>query len=61
MTPSETALSTYSTWQEGATAARAGKPISANPYDPIAYKYVVWVNGWVFATHLIAKENDEEL
>lgn len=60
--PSETARLTYSVWQSGATAAREGKPITANPWNPISYKFVAWINGWSFATHMMTIENqDEEL
>ena len=48
-----------SVWNEGATAARAGKPATACPYSPLSYDFVVWFNGWSFATHLKAKEDDE--
>lgn len=60
--PSETAALTYSVWQSGATAAREGKPITANPWNPISYKYVAWSNGWAFAKHMMTVEQqDEEL
>lgn len=48
-----------SVWNEGAAAARAGKPATACPYSPLSYDFVVWFNGWSFATHLKAKEDDE--
>ncbi len=48
-----------SVWNEGATAARAGKPASACPYNTLSYDFVVWFNGWAFATHMKAKEDDE--
>lgn len=50
-----------SPWQQGATAAREGKPFAANPYSTINHFHVSWGNGWLWATHQIAKENDEEL
>jgi ribosome modulation factor len=54
-------VSTYgsSVWQQGADAARAGKPASACPYATLDYRWVVWMNGWVMAAHLKAKEDDE--
>ncbi len=48
-----------SVWNEGAAAARAGKPATACPYSPLSYDFVVWFNGWSFATHMKAKEDDE--
>lgn len=48
-----------SVWNEGATAARSGKPASVNPYKPLDYNFVVWLNGWAYATHMQAKEDDE--
>lgn len=48
-----------SVWRQGADAARAGKPATACPYKPLAYDFVVWMNGWAFATHEKAKEDDE--
>lgn len=48
-----------SVWNEGAAAARAGKPATACPYSPLSYDFVVWFNGWSFATHQKAKEDDE--
>lgn len=48
-----------SCWEEGAKAARAGKPASVCPYKPLKYEFVTWHNGWVYATHLKAKEDDE--
>lgn len=57
--PSETALASFSSWQQGATAARQGLPSTANPYHPLNYCYVAWHNGWASATHNIAiEEND---
>jgi hypothetical protein len=50
-----------SVWNEGAAAARSGTPSSRNPYPPTHYNFVVWLNGWSFATHMKAKEDDEEL
>ena len=54
-------MTTYgsSVWNEGAKAARAGKPAATCPYSPLSYDFVVWFNGWSFATHLKAKEDDE--
>lgn len=54
-------MTTYgsSVWNEGAKAARAGKPAAACPYSPLSYDFVVWFNGWAFASHLKAKEDDE--
>ena len=48
-----------SVWQQGATAARQGKPASANPYAVLKYEFVSWHNGWAAATHHKAKEDDE--
>jgi hypothetical protein len=48
-----------SVWQQGADAARRGEPISACPYPRDIYKWVVWVNGWTWATHQTAREDDE--
>lgn len=52
---------THSSWQQGATAARAGKQFKDNPYSPLNYHFVTWGNGWLMAAHQIAKEQDEEL
>jgi hypothetical protein len=46
-------------WQAGAAAARQGKPASDNPHPPLRYEFVSWHNGWAFAAHLQAKEDDE--
>lgn len=48
-----------SAWQQGADAARAGKPTSANPYSPLSYDFVTWMHGWTFATHRMAIEDDD--
>ena len=48
-----------SVWNEGASAARKGLPATACPYSPLSYDFVVWFNGWSFATHMKAKEDDE--
>ncbi len=48
-----------SVWQQGATAARTGHPATACPYSPLSYDFVVWFNGWAFACHMKAKEDDE--
>jgi ribosome modulation factor len=48
-----------STWQEGAKAARAGLPMTACPYPLLDYAFVTWTNGWAFAAHNKAKEDDE--
>lgn len=48
-----------SVWQQGANAARARLPASACPFGPLSYDFVVWFNGWAFACHQIAKEDDE--
>jgi hypothetical protein len=48
-----------SVWNQGAQAAREGKPATANPINPLRYEFVSWHNGWSFATHLIAKEKDD--
>ena len=48
-----------SKWAEGAKAARDGKPASACPYKPLHYDFVTWMNGWVYAMHQKAKEDDE--
>jgi ribosome modulation factor len=48
-----------SAWQQGADAGRAGKPTTACPYNPLSYDFVTWMNGWAFATHEKAKEDDE--
>jgi ribosome modulation factor len=47
-----------SVWQQGATAARSGKPASACPYPPDLYNWVTWMNGWLWATHQMAKEEE---
>lgn len=54
-------MTTYggSVWNEGAAAARAGLTSTDCPYSPINYMYVVWHNGWAFAMHMKAKEDDE--
>lgn len=54
-------MTTYgsSVWNEGASAARKGLPATACPYSPLSYDFVVWFNGWSFATHMKAKEDDE--
>ncbi len=49
-----------SVWNQGAQAARLGLPSSANPHKADDYKFVVWLNGWSFAKHRIAKEEAEE-
>lgn len=51
-------FTTGSVWQLGADAARAGKPASANPYPRGLYLFVVWMNGWTFATHMKDKEDE---
>lgn len=48
-----------SVWQQGATAARQGKPSSSNPHPPLRYEFVSWHNGWAAATHHKAKEDDD--
>lgn len=53
--------SSTSPWQQGADAARAGSPFKTNPYPCTNYFHVAWGNGWLWATHQVAKENDEEL
>ena len=45
-----------STWQQGATAARAGVPSTGCPYSPSEYHFVTWMNGWAFAMHQMALE-----
>lgn len=52
---------THSSWQQGAAAARAGKPFTANPYSPLDGHFVTWGNGWLVTTYEQAKRNDEEL
>lgn len=59
--PSDHPQLTHSVWQQGANAARAGKPITANPYSKINWNYVVWMNGWATATHNMAKQEIDEL
>lgn len=49
----------HSRWLEGSKAARAGQPVTANPYIPENYMFVAWLNGWSFTRHQIA--NEEEL
>ena len=46
----------HSNWQEGATAARAGHPITACPYPASEWASVTWTNGWTTATHNMAVE-----
>lgn len=48
-----------SSWQQGATAARAGRPCNTNPHSPLTYDFVTWLNGWAVAAHNKAKEDDE--
>ena len=48
-----------SCWNQGAQAARSGAAATDCPYDPLSYDFVVWFNGWAFAMHQIAKEDDE--
>ena len=57
--PSETARLTYSVWQRGAAAARQGVPCTANPYHPLNYDFVAWMNGWASATHQKAQEEND--
>ncbi len=45
-----------STWQEGATAARAGTAITDCPYTHGDWAVVVWTNGWTTARHTMAME-----
>lgn len=59
--PSETARQSFSMWQQGADAARAGKSISTCPYPKHRYEFVAWSNGWIFATHNIAKQELDDL
>ncbi len=50
---------TYSVWNEGAKAGRAGKKSNDCPYNPLSYDFVVWHQGWAYAVHMQAKEDDE--
>lgn len=50
-----------SKWLEGATAAREFKPVTACPYEPISYDFVVWHNGWAFARYQMAQEGEDIL
>lgn len=45
-------------WAEGAAAARARKPPTANPYPREDYRFVTWLNGWAQAAHAKAKEEE---
>lgn len=49
----------YSVWQQGATAAREGKPATDNPHKPHDYRWVTWNNGWSFTRHNMAKADWE--
>lgn len=49
-----------SVWNQGAEAARAGKPAGACPYKPESYDFVVWFNGWSWTRHQVAKEEEQE-
>lgn len=59
--PSDHPQLTHSVWQQGADAARAGKPSSANPHSKINWNYVVWMNGWATATYNMAKQELDDL
>lgn len=59
MTPSGVIPVQKSAWQQGSNAAREGLPLTANPYHPIAYDFVVWHNGWAFTKHLQEREDNE--
>lgn len=48
-----------SCWQQGADAARAGLGPEACPHSRLTYHFVTWMNGWTFAAHQKAKEDDE--
>jgi hypothetical protein len=63
-------LKTESTWQQGADAARAGTPRSANPYQTSDFSsgnrhrildMNAWDKGWVFARIQYRKEKGVEL
>ncbi len=49
-----------SVWNLGALAAREGEPATANPYPVNNYDFVCWMNGWAFAKHMVAKEEEME-
>lgn len=49
-----------SAWQQGADAARAGKPASACPHTPDLYHFVTWHNGWAMARHEMAKAEPQQ-
>lgn len=49
-----------SVWNQGAEAAREGLPASACPFGPVSYDFVVWFNGWAWAKHQIAREEELE-
>lgn len=49
-----------SVWNQGAQAARLGLPSTANPHKPEDYRFVVWLNGWSFVKHQLAKDQAEE-
>lgn len=46
-----------SVWNQGAAAARAGLLSTACPYHRLSYDFVVWHNGWAWASHMKAKED----
>ena len=52
-------LAHHSAWQRGADDARAGKPVTQNPFPEWEYHFVTWINGWAVARHRMAKENEE--
>lgn len=55
----QTAKFLGSAWQQGATAAHAGKTAKDNPYKPSQYDWVTWMNGWTWARYQDAREEFE--
>lgn len=49
-----------SVWNQGSQAARAGVPAANNPHLENHYDFVVWLNGWAWTRHMVAKEEETE-
>jgi ribosome modulation factor len=45
-----------SAFRQGVAAARAGKPVSVNPYLPGSDQAVIWLGGWNLGRDIYANE-----
>lgn len=39
-------VNTHDIYSAGYDAAKSGKPVTQNPYDPMSYEGSIWEDGW---------------